>query len=158
LLSTNSTAKNEPRTDQRAPRRIIFLFGRDCIFPPRPCASRRHGAQGRLKPGRFFSGHPQGSGLTGRAPCYACKRPWRSSARSNSRSCFLAAAIVARQGRDPRLPARRGSVARPIRAALLRRDARRAAERNPRPLARSRSPDSAIKVHTVDGSPRSVSI
>ena len=34
-----------------------------------------------------------------------------------SRSCFLAAAIVAREGRDPRLPARRGSVARPMLAA-----------------------------------------
>jgi hypothetical protein len=33
------------------------------------------------------------------------------------KSSFLAAAIVARQSRDPRLPARRGSVARPMLAA-----------------------------------------
>ena len=41
-------------------------------------------------------------------------------------------AIVTREGRDPRLPARRGSVARPTKLVLLRRDACRAIERGPR--------------------------
>jgi predicted dithiol-disulfide oxidoreductase (DUF899 family) len=34
----------------------IFLFGRDCIFPPRPCEFEPHGAQSRVKDDRYFSG------------------------------------------------------------------------------------------------------
>ena len=59
------------QTDQRAAKDPIFLFGRDRIFPSRPCGFRPHGAQGRVKAGRLFSGRPQGLALTGRAPCYA---------------------------------------------------------------------------------------
>jgi hypothetical protein len=64
--------------------------------------------------------------LTGRAPCHARARPWRSSAWFDPISCFLAAAIVARQGRDPRLFGQAGLG----RAA----HARRAIERDPRPF------------------------
>ena len=57
--------------DRTAP---IFLFGRICIFPPRPYRFLLHGAQGRVQDDRFFSGRPQGSSLTGRAPCYGWMR------------------------------------------------------------------------------------
>ena len=46
--------------------------------------------------------------------------------------------IVTREGRDPRLPARRGSVTRPAKVALLCRDACRVIERVPRHFGEGR--------------------
>lgn len=57
-----------------------------------PCAFGPHGAQGRVKAGRFSA--PQGLVLTGRAPCYDEDGRCRSLAWSRARSCFVAEAIV----------------------------------------------------------------
>lgn len=62
------TGKPRPTSESSEPH---FLDRPGLLFPTRPCGSRQHGAQGRLKDDRPFGGRPQGSSLTGRAPCYA---------------------------------------------------------------------------------------
>lgn len=116
-----------------SPAKRHFLVRSGLLFPPRPYGSRQHGAQG---PSPGWPPHrrpPAGRGLARPSTVLRLRWPWRSSA---WRLCdpVPADAIVARQGRDRRLPPMWGSVARPTRAGLLGRGARRAAERDPRPF------------------------
>ena len=115
------------RSAASAPAKSIFLFGRDCIFPSRPYGSPQHGAQGRLKAGRPFGGHPQGLALTGRAPCYGGRRPWGEPARQvvhgSTRASpvptksgpFRVASVMPRESVIAAICASKSSIGRPIR-------------------------------------------